>query len=109
MLLTSDPWIRRIIFLETIAGIPGMVGAMIRHLSSLRHMKRDHGWIHTLLEEAENERMHLMIALMIKGRPGILMHTGVVLAQGIVFPFYTLCYAISPRFCHRYDILYLII
>ena len=23
-------------------------------------MKRDHGWIHTLLEEAENERMHLL-------------------------------------------------
>jgi Alternative oxidase len=28
-----------------------MVGAMIRHLHSLRLMKRDHGWIHTLLEE----------------------------------------------------------
>ena len=33
---------------------------MIRHLHSLRRMKRDHGWIHTLLEEAENERMHLL-------------------------------------------------
>ncbi len=27
-----------------------MVGAMIRHLNSLRRMERDHGWIHTLLE-----------------------------------------------------------
>ena len=24
------------------------------------HQRRDSGWIHTLLEEAENERMHLM-------------------------------------------------
>ncbi len=23
-------------------------------------MKRDYGWVHTLLEEAENERMHLL-------------------------------------------------
>jgi len=42
--------------LETVAGVPGMVGAMARHLRSLRTMTRDHGWIHTLLEEAENER-----------------------------------------------------
>jgi hypothetical protein len=36
---------------------------MIRHLQSLRRMERDQGWIHTLLEEAENERMHLMTFL----------------------------------------------
>lgn len=40
---------RRIIFLETVAGVPGMVAAMTRHLQSLRRMRRDHGWIHTLL------------------------------------------------------------
>ena len=39
----------RICFLETIAGVPGMVAAMVRHLDSLRKMRRDHGWIHTLL------------------------------------------------------------
>lgn len=27
---------------------------MLRHMKSLRNMKRDNGWIHTLLEEAEN-------------------------------------------------------
>ena len=26
-------------------------------------VRRDHGWIHTLLEEAENERMHLLTFL----------------------------------------------
>ena len=40
---------RRIILLETVAGVPGMVGAMTRHFHSLRRMRRDHGWIHTLL------------------------------------------------------------
>jgi hypothetical protein len=40
---------RRIIFLETVAGVPGMVAAMMRHMTSLRRMQRDHGWIHTLL------------------------------------------------------------
>ena len=42
---------RRIIFLETVAAVPGMIAAMTRHLRSLRHMQRDYGWIHTLLGE----------------------------------------------------------
>jgi Alternative oxidase len=33
----------RIVFLETVAGVPGMVGGMIRHLHSLRLMRRDNG------------------------------------------------------------------
>ena len=40
----------RCIFLETVAGVPGFAAGMIRHLSSLRKMERDHGWIHTLIE-----------------------------------------------------------
>ena len=49
--MTSDKWLTRVVFLETVAGVPGMVGAMIRRLHSLRLMRRDNGWIHTLLEE----------------------------------------------------------
>lgn len=45
------PFDSRIVFLETVAGVPGMVAAMVRHLYSLRKMRRDHGWIHTLLGE----------------------------------------------------------
>ena len=51
----------RAVVLETIAAVPGMVGGMMQHLRSLRHISDDHGWIHTLLDEAENERMHLMV------------------------------------------------
>ena len=51
----------RAVVLETVAGVPGMVAGMWNHLRSLRKMKPDdRGWIKKLLDEAENERMHLM-------------------------------------------------
>ncbi len=59
----------------------GMLGAMIRHMRSLRSLERDHGWIHTLLEEAENERMHLLTFLELR-RPGPLFKIMVVCSQG---------------------------
>ena len=46
-----------------VAGVPGMLGGMFRHFRSLRQLKRDHGIIFTLLEEAENERMHLIVCM----------------------------------------------
>lgn len=54
------------IFLETVAGVPGFVAAMHRHLDCIRNLKRDGGWIHTLIEEAENERVHLLTFLNLK-------------------------------------------
>ena len=42
--MTEEKWLRRFIFLESVAGVPGMVGGMLRHLRSLRKMKRDNGW-----------------------------------------------------------------
>src|SRR6476469_4890365 len=50
----------RAIVLETVAAVPGMVGAALIHLRCLRWMRDDEGWIRTLMDEAENERMHLM-------------------------------------------------
>eukprot|EP00057_Strongylocentrotus_purpuratus_P014625 XP_011669099.1 PREDICTED: alternative oxidase, mitochondrial-like [Strongylocentrotus purpuratus] len=98
---TERKWIYRIIFLETVAGVPGMVAAMSRHLRSLRRMQRDHGWIHTLLEEAENERMHLMTALEIK-QPSLFFRLMVLGAQGIFVNMFFISYLVSPRFCHRF-------
>ncbi len=77
--ITEIKWINRVIFLETVAGVPGFVGAMHRHLISLRNMSNDNCWIHTLLEEAENERVHLLIFLHMK-RPNLIFRTGVVIA-----------------------------
>src|SRR6056300_2066329 len=50
----------RAVVLETVAAVPGMVGGMWIHLTCLRKMESDRGWIKILLDEAENERMHLM-------------------------------------------------
>lgn len=91
----------RAIFLETVAGVPGFAGGMIRHLHSLRRMERDQGWIHTLLEEAENERMHLMTFLELR-RPGPLFRGMVIATQWIFTGGFSLAYLISPHFCHRF-------
>lgn len=41
--INESKFLRRVIFLETVAGIPGMVAGSLRHLMSLRTMRRDHG------------------------------------------------------------------
>lgn len=69
--LDERGWLNRMIFLETCAAVPGMVGGMQRHMRSLRTLERDHGWIHHLLQEAENERMHLFFFLKLRN-PGLL-------------------------------------
>jgi hypothetical protein len=94
-------WIRRVIFLETVAGVPGMVAGMLRHLHSLRLMRRDYGWIHALLSEAENERMHLLIALSLR-QPGPLFRVAVIGGQGVFLTWYSIAYLLSPRYCHRF-------
>eukprot|EP00123_Amoebidium_parasiticum_P022554 comp8980_c0_seq1/m.4182 comp8980_c0_seq1/g.4182 ORF comp8980_c0_seq1/g.4182 comp8980_c0_seq1/m.4182 type:complete len:337 (-) comp8980_c0_seq1:720-1730(-) len=99
--MTEDRWLTRIVFLETVAGVPGMVAAMTRHLHSLRRLRRDHGWIHTLLEEAENERMHLLTAMTMK-KPGLFMRSMIIGAQGVFVTGFSLAYLLSPRFCHRF-------
>ena len=70
-------------------------------MMSLRTLKRDHGWIHTLLEEAENERMHLLTFLKLR-EPGIAFRLAVLGAQGVFFNAFFLSYLISPRTCHRF-------
>jgi len=97
---TEKKWVSRAVFLETVAGVPGFVAGMHRHLRSLRVMKRDKGWIHTLLEEAENERMHLMTFIFIK-QPSIVFRTGVVLAQAWYVTLFAVAYLFAPRVCHR--------
>lgn len=61
-----------------------MVAGMLRHLRSLRSMKRDNGWIETLLEESYNERMHLL-TFMKMCEPGWFMKLMILGAQGVYF------------------------
>ncbi|KAM5535026.1 hypothetical protein V8D89_011254 [Ganoderma adspersum] len=100
-LMDETQWLRRILFLESIAAVPGMVAAALRHLRSLRLMRRDQGWIHTLLEEAENERMHLMTFMTLK-KPSRFFRAMVLAAQGVFYNAFFLCYIVSPSTCHRF-------
>ena len=90
----------RAVVLETVAAVPGMVAGMLNHLKSLRRMEQDPGWIKIFLDEAENERMHLMTFIHI-AKPSSIERFIIILVQGIFFNFYFIMYLISPRTCHR--------
>ena len=90
----------RAVVLETVAAVPGMVGGTLQHLRSLRSMKDDGGWIRRLLDEAENERMHLMTFVHI-AKPSRLERWMVMLAQGIFYNLFFLLYVVSSRTAHR--------
>lgn len=86
--------------LETVAAVPGMVGGMLLHLKSIRKFEHSGGWIKALLEEAENERMHLM-TMMELVKPKWYERLLVMLVQGIFFNSFLVCYVMSPRLAHR--------
>jgi len=90
----------RAIVLETVAAVPGMVGAALIHLRCLRWMRDDEGWIRTLMDEAENERMHLMTFIEI-ARPNWLERSLVLIAQALFFTFFLMLYVVSSRTAHR--------
>ena len=91
----------RAVVLETVAGVPGMVAGMWNHLRSLRKMKPDdRGWIKTLLAEAENERMHLMIFIRI-AKPNWFERWMIITAQFIFWHFYMFLYIFFPQCAHR--------
>jgi ubiquinol oxidase len=90
----------RAVVLETIAAVPGMVGGALQHLRALRRMEDDNGWIQTLLDEAENERMHLMTFIHI-AQPTWLERLIILLAQGAFFNGFFLLYILSPKTAHR--------
>ena len=90
----------RAVVLETVAGVPGMVAGMWIHLKCLRKMTHDQGWIKTLLDEAENERMHLMTFIEI-AQPNWFERVLILLAQGIFWHFYFILYIFFPRTAHR--------
>ena len=90
----------RAVVLETVAGVPGMVAGVIHHLRSLRNMKDDNGMIKELLDEAENERMHLMTFIEI-AKPSRTERFLILLAQISFGIFYTLLYIFFKKTAHR--------
>ncbi len=90
----------RAVVLETVAAVPGMVGGALQHLRSLRSMENDGGWIQQLLDEAENERMHLMTFIHI-AKPSRLERWMIILTQGIFYNLFFMLYLVSARTAHR--------
>jgi hypothetical protein len=99
--MNENKYLRRCIFLETVAGVPGMIGGMVRHFAALRFLREDGGWIHHLLEEAENERMHLLTFLKLK-QPTYFERATIVIAQFIFVFYYSAMYLLSYRLAHRF-------
>lgn len=91
----------RAVVLETVAGVPGMVGATLQHLKALRRMQDDRGWIRTLMDEAENERMHLMTFIHI-AQPTRLERLLILIVQGLFYNAFFLLYLLSPKTAHRF-------
>jgi ubiquinol oxidase len=90
----------RAIVLETVAAVPGMVGATINHLKALRRMCDDKGWIRTLMDEAENERMHLMTFVEI-AQPTLFERLVILGVQWVFYLGFFALYLVSAKTAHR--------
>jgi len=90
----------RAVVLETVAAVPGMVGGLLQHLKALRRIRDDSGWIRELLDEAENERMHLMTFINI-AQPTALERFLIMITQAIFYNFYFFLYLFAPKTAHR--------
>jgi len=91
----------RAVVLETVAGVPGMVAGVWMHFKSLRAMKAGYGErIREMLDEAENERMHLMFFIEI-AKPNSIERFLVLSAQVIFGLFYLFMYVFFTKTAHR--------
>ena len=90
----------RVVILETIAAVPGMLAASHLHLKCLRRMLDDRGWVRVFMDEAENQRAHLMAFVAIQ-QPSGFERLLIVLAQGIFYNAFFLLYLCSPQTAHR--------
>jgi hypothetical protein len=91
----------RLMVLESVAGVPGFLAAAVRHFRSLRTMRDDHGWINSLLEEAENERMHLIVCIRVF-EASYVTRALVLAAQCVMTPFLLSVYLLHPKIVHRF-------
>ncbi len=62
--------------------------------------KDDEGWIRTLLEEAENERMHLMTFIEI-AKPTLFERLVILMAQWVFLVLFSILYLFSSNTAHR--------
>ncbi|NAZ36053.1 alternative oxidase [Rubellimicrobium sp. CFH 75288] len=90
----------RAVVLETVAAVPGMVGGLLQHLKAVRWIRDDRGWIKELIDEADNERMHLMTFIEI-AKPSWFERGVILVGQAVFFNAYFWLYLFAPRIAHR--------
>lgn len=93
-------YLHRSVVLETVAAVPGLVGAALQHLRSLRVMRGRADMVKVLMDESENERMHLM-AFVGLCQPSLFERLLVLAVQGVFFNAFFLLYIVSPAVAHR--------
>jgi hypothetical protein len=67
----------------------------------LRTLNEDGGWIHHLLEEAENESVHLFTFLMIR-QLNVSQRILILLSQFLFINYYTCLYLASSKIAHKF-------
>jgi ubiquinol oxidase len=88
--------------LETVAAVPGMIAGLHLHVQFSRSADLSTAEVGftALLEEAENERMHLMTFMEVSD-PRWYERALVFTMQGVFFNVYLIAYIMSPRLAHR--------
>ena len=86
--------------MPNVAAVPGMVGGLLQHLKAIRHIRDDQGWIRELIDEAENERMHLMTFIHI-AQPTRMERLLIMFGQAVFYNAYFWLYLFAPRTAHR--------
>ncbi|KAK9812623.1 hypothetical protein WJX72_000781 [[Myrmecia] bisecta] len=92
-------WERRFLVLSSLAPVPGLVAAVVRHLKSVVTHEEDSGRLHTFLAEAENEHAHLLAWLDIRC-PGLVVRSSIAVAEVLFFQLYVVLYLLAPSACH---------
>jgi ubiquinol oxidase len=98
--LFTQSYGHRVMVMETVAAVPSMVAAMHTHLRCLRSMSYDQGKIRALLEQAENERMHLMTFTEVV-QPTLVERILIIAVQWAFYVAFFILYLISARTAHR--------
>jgi ubiquinol oxidase len=85
---------------ETVTAVPGMIGGLLQHLSAIRHIRDDQGWIKELIDEADNEHMYLMTFIKI-AEPSRFERGLIMVAQAVFYNLYFFRYLLAPKTEHR--------
>lgn len=99
--MTEKKWGRHFLFMESISGVPRVIASFVRHLKAIFYKQHDSGAYHHLIQEEENERMHLFLWLTITNA-GIFVKTSIALYQVFFAFFFGTMYTLSPRVGHRF-------